>query len=79
GARAGDGWRLQVEGFELAAGCVVNAAGLFAGPLAQALGADVPPTRFARGHYVALAGAAPFRHLIDPLPVDGGLGIHLTL
>jgi L-2-hydroxyglutarate oxidase LhgO len=79
GARAGDGWRLQVEGFELAAGCVVNAAGLFAGPLAQALGADVPPTRFARGHYFALAGAAPFRHLIYPLPVDGGLGIHLTL
>ncbi|WP_204265743.1 hypothetical protein, partial [Escherichia coli] len=23
--------------------------------------------------------AAPFRHLIYPLPVDGGLGIHLTL
>jgi L-2-hydroxyglutarate oxidase LhgO len=37
------------------------------------------PLRFARGHYFSLAGRAPFTHLVYPLPVDGGLGVHLTL
>lgn len=79
GAREGQGWRLDVDGFELGADCVVNAAGLFAAQLARSLGADVPPLRFARGHYFALPGQAPFGRLVYPLPVDGGLGIHLTL
>ncbi|KQV87433.1 NAD(P)/FAD-dependent oxidoreductase [Pelomonas sp. Root1237] len=79
GAREGDGWRLLVEDFELGARCVINAAGLFAAQVAESLGTPVPPLRFARGHYFSLAGRAPFSHLIYPLPVDGGLGVHLTL
>lgn len=80
GARAGDGWRLRVgTDFELGARCVVNAAGLFAAQVAAALGAPGPRLRFARGHYFSLAGRAPFSRLIYPLPVDGGLGVHLTL
>jgi L-2-hydroxyglutarate oxidase LhgO len=47
--------------------------------VAQSLGLAAPPLRFARGHYFALAGRAPFARLIYPLPVDGGLGVHLTL
>lgn len=40
----------------------------------------IPPTlQFARGHYFAYRGKSPFRHLIYPVPVDGGLGTHLTL
>lgn len=80
GARDGSGWRLQVGGdFELGARRVVNAAGLFAAQLAVALGTPAPALRFARGHYFSLAGRAPFARLIYPLPVDGGLGVHLTL
>ncbi|MFG6413416.1 NAD(P)/FAD-dependent oxidoreductase [Roseateles sp. DC23W] len=80
GERDGDGWRLRAgDGFELGARWVVNCAGLFAGQVAQALGAEAPALRFARGHYFSLSGRAPFSHLIYPLPVDGGLGVHLTL
>ena len=39
----------------------------------------VPAIRYARGVYFAYAGRAPFRHLIYPVPVPGGLGTHLTL
>jgi L-2-hydroxyglutarate oxidase LhgO len=39
-----------------------------------------PPTLyFAKGHYFSLRGKPAFRHLVYPVPVDGGLGIHLTL
>lgn len=37
-----------------------------------------PETYFAKGHYYALTGPAPFSRLIYPLPSDGGLGIHFT-
>jgi L-2-hydroxyglutarate oxidase LhgO len=40
----------------------------------------VPPARFSKGSYFALAtGRAPFSRLVYPLPRDGGLGVHLTL
>ncbi|MGQ3051123.1 MAG: NAD(P)/FAD-dependent oxidoreductase [Roseateles sp.] len=80
GARDGNGWRLRVGAdFELGARCVVNAAGLFAVRVAASLGTPAPRLCFARGHYFSLAGRAPFKRLIYPLPVDGGLGVHLTL
>ena len=37
-----------------------------------------PPLRLAKGSYFSYSGRSPFRHLIYPAPVDGGLGIHLT-
>ena len=67
---------------ELSARVVVNATGLGATRTAKALlGAApaIPETRFAKGNYFAYAGPNPFRHLIYPLPVVGGLGIHATL
>ncbi|MDR7332297.1 NAD(P)/FAD-dependent oxidoreductase [Roseateles asaccharophilus] len=80
GSRDGNGWRLRIaDDFELGAQLVVNATGLFAGQVSQSLGVPAPPLRFARGHYFSLAGRAPFSRLIYPLPVDGGLGVHLTL
>jgi L-2-hydroxyglutarate oxidase LhgO len=39
----------------------------------------VPPTSLAKGSYVILTARNPFRHLIYPLPIPGGLGVHLTL
>lgn len=80
GVRDHQGWRLRAGGdFELHARCVVNAAGLFARQVAASLGTAPPPLQFARGHYFSLAGRVPFQRLIYPLPVDGGLGVHLTL
>jgi len=79
GVRDGDGWCLRVGDFELGARCVVNAAGLFAQSLAESLGTPAPRLRYARGHYFSLTGRTPFTHLVYPMPVDGGLGVHLTL
>jgi L-2-hydroxyglutarate oxidase LhgO len=61
----------------------VNAAGLRAQEVARSIEgirlASVPPQHFAKGHYFVLAGCAPFRRLVYPIPVPGGLGVHLTL
>jgi L-2-hydroxyglutarate oxidase LhgO len=62
---------------------IVNAAGLGAQNIAGKLNGfpaqHVPPLTFARGCYFTLSGKAPFSRLIYPVPVDGGLGVHLTL
>ncbi len=62
---------------------VINAAGLGAQEIARKMAgmpADkVPPLHLAKGNYFSLAARAPFRHLIYPMPRDGGLGVHLTL
>lgn len=62
---------------------VVNSAGLWAQGVARTIEglppATIPDCRYARGHYFLLAGRSPFRHLVYPVAVPGGLGIHLTL
>ncbi|MCB1522062.1 MAG: NAD(P)/FAD-dependent oxidoreductase [Hyphomicrobiaceae bacterium] len=71
---------------------VIIAAGLWSSDLARSMFAATSPsspprhapyappaTFFAKGHYFTLAGKAPFRRLIYPMPEDGGLGVHLTL
>jgi L-2-hydroxyglutarate oxidase LhgO len=82
----GDGWRLRTGGsepFVLRCRWIVNAAGLAAQAVALAMAgfpaANVPAQHLAKGHYFGLAGRSPFSRLIYPMPVDGGLGIHLTL
>lgn len=82
----GDGVSLSVGGAEpVTVRCreVVNAAGFGAQSLARSLAgfpsATIPPRYLVRGHYFVLASQAPFRRLVYPLPVAGGLGIHLTL
>jgi L-2-hydroxyglutarate oxidase LhgO len=87
GAEPGPGgWRVRTGGsepFALRCRWLVNAAGLGAQAAARAMAgfpaADVPPAHWAKGHYFGLSGRAPFSRLIYPMPVDGGLGIHLTL
>ena len=50
------------------------------GPILPRVEPYAPPTlHFAKGHYFALRGRARFEHLVYPVPVDGGLGTHLTL
>lgn len=67
----------------LRADTVINCAGLGAQTLARALRGlpphSVPPLHYAKGNYYALAGRAPFSHLIYPVPESAGLGVHLTL
>lgn len=62
---------------------VVAAAGLYATQFGQDLprqpGYEPPHTYAAKGHYFALRGAAPFTHLIYPLPSRHALGIHATV
>ncbi len=78
------GWHVQVgEDFALHTRWLVNAAGLDAQAVASAIegfpAASIPRRHLARGHYFVMSGRAPFSRLIYPLPVDGGLGVHLTL
>ena len=62
---------------------VINAAGLGANALAKATeGVQVafqPELYYAKGCYFSLTGRSPFRTLIYPAPVQGALGVHLTL
>jgi L-2-hydroxyglutarate oxidase LhgO len=61
----------------------VNSAGLHAPFLArhiQGMPQDrVPTAYYAKGNYFTLAGRSPFSRLIYPVPVPGGLGVHLTI
>ena len=79
-------------GCELAAGIVVNAAGLHACSVARLMrGAHgthgtrglapqhIPHERFAKGSYFTLAGRSPFTRLVYPAPDGAWLGVHLTL
>jgi len=57
----------------------VNSAGLWAQELVSRLKPLLQlPAHYAKGHYFAYQGKSPFRHLVYPLPFDGGLGIHAT-
>lgn len=71
------------ESFTLGCRELVNCAGLHAQAVAAAIEPlpreHIPPRHLARGCYFALPGRAPFSRLIYPVPVDGGLGVHLTL
>ncbi len=82
----GDGFELAVGGAEpttIRCGLLVNAAGLSAPALARTIDGvprtSIPPAYFCRGVYFTLSGRTPFRHLIYPVPVPGGLGVHITL
>ena len=71
------------EPFALETGAFINAAGLDAQALAGRIEGfprnRIPPLWLARGNYFSLSGRSPFSRLIYPVPVDGGLGVHLTL
>lgn len=85
-----EGWRLETTGpdgerFAIVAGRVVNAAGLSADRLAALAGLDVDALgwrlRPAKGDYFRIAARlGPLtRHLVYPVPVHAGLGVHVTM
>ena len=87
------GGAVTTDGFELRIGgaapsvvtCrqVINAAGLWAQEVARSIEgvpeASIPGQFFAKGQYYVLRGRSPFTHLVYPVPVPGGLGVHVTL
>jgi L-2-hydroxyglutarate oxidase LhgO len=62
---------------------LVNSAGLHAPLLARHITGmpqdRVPNAWYAKGNYFTLSGRSPFSRLIYPVPVPGGLGVHLTI
>jgi len=79
-------WRVHFGGNEAGSAdvdAVVNCAGLGAQALARRIEgyplAAVPPLVLAKGNYFGFAGRPAFSRLIYPTPVDGGLGVHVTL
>ena len=83
---AGRGMEVEVGGADpmtLRCNLLVNAAGLHAPFLARHFGGmpqdRVPTAYFAKGNYFTLSGRSPFSRLIYPVPVPGGLGVHLTM
>ena len=81
-----DGIEIEVGGTEpMALRCrlVVNSAGLHAPAIARKIAGmpsdHIPTAYYAKGNYFTLAGRSPFSRLIYPVPVPGGLGVHITV
>lgn len=82
-----DGFEIEVvsgdETLRMKTACLVNAAGLFAGVVAERIEglapAHRPKVHYCKGTYFSTAIRAPFAHLIYPVPERDGLGVHLTL
>ena len=86
GRATANGIALTVGGADpmtLAAKLVVNAAGLHAPAIARGIhgmpAQMIPTPYYAKGNYFVLSGRNPFGRLIYPVPVPGGLGVHLTI
>lgn len=82
----GDGIHLEAgrdDVVAISAQVVINSAGLHAQALARRIAgipaASIPSSLYAKGCYYVLQGKSPFRRLIYPIPIPGGLGVHLTL
>src|SRR5215475_11307126 len=80
------GWQAAVDGSEpqwLSFDAVVNCAGLGAQRLARTTegypSERVPRLVLAKGNYFGFSGRPAFSRLIYPVPVPGGLGVHVTL
>jgi L-2-hydroxyglutarate oxidase LhgO len=62
---------------------LVNATGLHAPRFASRIigmpSDRIPGAYYAKGNYFTLSGRSPFTRLIYPVPVPGGLGVHLTI
>jgi L-2-hydroxyglutarate oxidase LhgO len=86
GSVTGDGIELELGGAEptvVRCRAVINAAGLRAPGVSRSIvglaTSVIPREHFAKGHYFALRGRSPFRHLVYPVPPSDGLGVHVTL
>jgi L-2-hydroxyglutarate oxidase LhgO len=83
---AGGGFEVEVGGespARMRCNVLINSAGLGAQAVAASIAgipeSAIPPLVLAKGSYFGCMVKTPFTHLIYPAPVDGGLGVHLTL
>jgi L-2-hydroxyglutarate oxidase LhgO len=81
-----NGIEVEIGGSEpmwLACNLLVNSIGLHAPSFARKIAGMpsqlIPGEFYAKGNYFTLSGRSPFSRLIYPVPVPGGLGVHLTL
>jgi L-2-hydroxyglutarate oxidase LhgO len=82
----GSQWQVRFGGRDpgtIAFDAVVNAAGLGAQPLARRIegypAEKIPRLVLCKGNYFGFASRPEFSRLIYPTPIDGGLGVHVTL
>lgn len=82
----GKTWQVTYGGLEpgtLDVDAVINCAGLSAQTVARSIEGyplqRIPRLVLAKGNYFSYSGRPVFSHLIYPTPVDGGLGVHVTL
>ncbi len=72
-----------VDPMSLRCRLLVNSTGLhapgFAGRILGMPRERIPTAYYAKGNYFSLLGRSPFSRLIYPVPVPGGLGVHLTI
>jgi L-2-hydroxyglutarate oxidase LhgO len=77
------GFRLHASGEVICCRQVVNSAGLHAQRVAACIEGfsptHIPKLTLAKGNYFSCAVKPVFSRLIYPAPVDGGLGVHVTL
>jgi L-2-hydroxyglutarate oxidase LhgO len=80
------GWKAHFGGIDpqaITVDAVVNSAGLGAQKLGRATegypAERVPPLFLGKGSYFSFAGRPAFSRLIYPVPIPGGLGVHVTL
>jgi L-2-hydroxyglutarate oxidase LhgO len=83
---AAGGWEAHFGGADPQAtrfDAVINSAGMGAQKLARATegypAERVPKLVLAKGNYFGYAGRPVFSRLIYPVPIPGGLGVHVTL
>jgi len=86
GAKTKAGFDIEIGGespARISCRTLINAAGLNAQRVAaniEGMPAEhIPPLILAKGSYFGCAAKTAFSRLIYPAPVDGGLGVHLTL
>ncbi len=75
--------RIGNDEMELRTQRLVNSAGLFASEVSRSIIGvppdQIPQTYYRKGNYFSYGINNLFKHLIYPVPVPGGLGIHSTL
>lgn len=67
------------EQFDITTQNIFFAAGLHTAKICRAAGLQTPPDYWLKGNYFTLNRAGPFSRLIYPVPVEGGLGVHVTI
>jgi L-2-hydroxyglutarate oxidase LhgO len=67
------------EDFNITAQRIFVAAGLHTANICKSAGLQTPESYWLKGNYFLLNSASPFRRLIYPVPVEGGLGVHVTI